>query len=124
MIETSEYMTSPVITSSTQASVYEIVELMNKHNIGSVVLVENDVLAGIVTERDILRKAITHETNLQDIKAEEIMTKDVRSVRAEASVMEISAQMKEHSMRRIVVVNENNQPIGIITSRDLIGLLV
>ena len=124
MIETSEYMSTPVITADQEVSVLEVVQLMNKHNIGSVVLLNDGVLAGIITERDILRKVLSKEQNPQTTLAKNIMTREVRSVKKEASVMEISAEMKEHTMRRIVVVDEANHPIGIITSRDLIGLLV
>jgi CBS domain-containing protein len=124
MIKTAEYMSKPVITADKDVSVLDIVRLMNRHNIGSVMLMDGSQLAGIITERDVLRKVISQEDNPAEITASDIMTVDVQTVQEDASVMEISGKMKEHTMRRIVVVDDNNKPIGIVTSRDLIGLLV
>ena len=123
MIKTAEYMSHPVITAPVNNTVLDIARLMNRHNIGSIVLMDGDAIAGIVTERDIIRKVVAQEDAPEKIKASEIMTGDVKTVTKDASVMEVSAQMKEHTMRR-VVVTDNGKPYGIITSRDVIGLLV
>ena len=123
MIKTAEYMSHPVITAPVNNTVLDIARLMNRHNIGSIVLMDGDTIAGIVTERDIIRKVVAQEDAPEKIKASEIMTQDVKTVTKDASVMEVSAQMKEHTMRR-VVVTDNGKPYGIITSRDIIGLLV
>ena len=116
-------MTSPVITASIDASVLDISRLMNRHNIGSVVIMDDETIAGIITERDVIRRVVAQEDDAASVNASDIMTEDVKTVNKEASVMEISGHMKEHMVRRILVV-EDNSPIGIITSRDVIGLLV
>lgn len=123
MIKTAEYMSNPVITAPVESTVLELARLMNRHNIGSIILMDNEKIAGIATERDIIRKVVAQKDHAADIKASEIMTADVRTVTKDASVMEVSAQMKEHTMRR-VIVTEDDKPFGIITSRDIIGLLV
>lgn len=123
MIKTAEYMSHPVITAPVSNSVLDIARLMNRHNIGSIILMDGEDIAGIVTERDIIRKVVSQEDDPAQVKAAEVMTEDVRTVTKDASVMEVSAEMKEHTMRR-VVVTDNGKPYGIITSRDIIGLLV
>lgn len=123
MIKTAEYMSHPVITAPVDNTVLEIARLMNRHNIGSIILMDGSDIAGIVTERDIIRRVVAQEDSPERVTAADIMTEDVKTVTREASVMEVSGQMKEHTMRRIVVV-DNGKPCGIITSRDLIGLLV
>lgn len=123
MIKTAEYMSNPVITAPVSSTVLDITKLMNRHNIGSVVLMDDDRIAGIVTERDIIRRVVAQEDDASSVTAEEIMTGEVKTVTKDASVMEVSGQMKEHTMRRIVVT-EDGKPCGIITSRDIIGLLV
>lgn len=124
MISTQEYMSSPVKTASIKDSVLDVCEIMDTNNIGSVVILDGKTLAGIVTERDIIRKVVSDKKDPADVLAKDIMTASVITVTEDASVMEISGEMKTHSMRRIVVVDDNQYPIGIITSRDLIGLLV
>ena len=123
MIKTAEYMSKPVITAPQESTVLDIAKLMNRHNIGSIVLMHNDKIAGILTERDVIRKVVAQEDDPAEIQAKEIMTADVKTVGKDASVMEVSGQMKEHTMRRVIVV-EDDKPFGIITSRDIIGLLV
>lgn len=123
MIKTAEYMSKPVISAPATSTVLDIAKLMNRHNIGSVVLMDDERIAGIVTERDVIRKIVAQEDDASEVTADEIMTDEVKTVSKDASVMEVSGQMKEHTMRRVVVV-EDGKPFGIITSRDIIGLLV
>ena len=123
MITTDEYMTKPVIATDTKQSVRELCKLMDEKNIGSLVLMGDGKIKGIVTERDVVRKCLSAGKNPDKMTAEEIMTKEVFTLGREASLMEVAAMMKQHTMRRIIVV-ENDAPVGIITSRDLIGLLV
>lgn len=124
MIKPKEYMTSPVITTAADASLDAMARVMDQKNIGCLVVTEADTVVGIVTERDILKKVLAYHKNPQDITAQDIMTKDVFTVGVDATLMEVAALMKQHTFRRILVVDDNNAPVGIITSRDLIGLLV
>lgn len=116
-------MSQPVITAEPGDTVTVVAKLMDKHNIGSIVIVDKQKIHGIVTERDIIRKVIAQDKDPHFVKASDVMTANVRTADIDASIMEIAANMKKHTMRRIVVVKEG-APVGIITSRDLIGLLV
>jgi len=123
VIKPEEYMSTPVVTTTPTASLDEMAKVMDDKNIGCLVVVDNHKIAGIVTERDILRKVLAHHKNPQEIRATDIMTKEVFTVEADATLMEVASLMKQHTFRRIIVMKEN-APIGVITSRDLIGLLV
>ena len=123
MIKPEEYMSSPVITATPDTSLDVLASTMDKEEIGCLVIVEDDAVAGIVTERDILKKVLAHHKNPQTIRAKDIMTKEVFTVQSDATLMEVAALMKQHTFRRIIVM-EDNKPKGVITSRDLIGLLV
>ncbi len=123
MIKPEEYMSSPVVTATPQESLAQMAAVMDEKNIGCLVVMQEDTLAGIVTERDILRKVLAHGKDVDHVRAQDIMTKDVFTVQKDATLMEVAALMKQHSFRRILVMDET-RPVGIITSRDLIGLLV
>lgn len=123
MIKTEEYMSHPVVTIKGDETVGEMTRLMDGKNIGSLLVMDGQNIAGIVTERDVVRKIVAKKGNAEDTPVSKIMTKKVITVDKSASLMEIAALMKQHTMRRIVVTHEN-KPVGIITSRDLIDLLV
>ncbi len=123
MIRLEEYMSRPVITCKPGESVTSVCKLMDKNNIGSVIVADSSGVQGIITERDIIRKVMSKELSPGDIKVRDVMTLKVHSVTVDATIMEIAALMKKHSMRRILVSSEG-RPVGIVTSRDLIGLLV
>ncbi len=123
MIKPEEYMSSPVVTTTPTTTLHAIATLMDEKNIGCLVVMQENNLAGIVTERDILRKVLAHGKDVHHITAQDIMTKDVFTVQKDATLMEVAALMKQHTFRRIIVMDDAS-PVGIITSRDLIGLLV
>ncbi len=123
MITPDEYMSSPVITSKPEDTVEALSKLMDLNNIGSIVIVVDGRIAGIVTERDLVRKVLSKNKEPADVLAKDVMTKTVHTVAKDATLMEVAALMKKHTMRRLVVVDAE-QPVGIITSRDIISLLV
>lgn len=123
MITTDEYMSKPVVTAQSDIVIQDVCRLMDEKNIGSIAIVDGEQLVGIVTERDIVRKVIPRGIDVSSTAISEVMTNDVITVDRKASLMEVAALMKEHTMRRLIVLEEG-RPVGIITSRDLIGLLV
>ena len=123
MIKPDEYMSSPVVTVEPHTTLDEMASLMDEKNIGCLVVTEHEKVVGIATERDILRKVLAHHKDPNEVQAKDIMTKEVFTVQKDATLMEVAALMKQHTFRRIIVMHEE-KPVGIITSRDLIGLLV
>jgi CBS domain-containing protein len=113
-----DIMTTPVITVEFGAGLIEAVEKMNKYRIGSIVIVRSGRIAGIITERDIL-KAIEHKLKLEQVKVENIMTPDVHVVRDDATLKEAAKIMGEKKVRRLPVVRCNNL-VGLITSTDIV----
>jgi len=123
MIKITDYMTKPVITVQADESIRQAAAKMDKNDIGSLVVVDNKAPVGIMTERDIFRKAIAKKLDLDATKVEQIMTKDVKTVTEAATLLEVASLMKQHTMRRIVVVDKKDEVVGIVTSKDLIDLL-
>ncbi len=116
-------MSKPVITVDPEMSIYDVVKLMNKKHIGSVVVSDDGIKAkGILTERDIMSKVIGQKLNPETTQASKVMTKKVMTVKLNTSLLEISKIMSKNELRRIVVV-ENNKMVGIVTSRELLQLM-
>ena len=136
-----DVMVSPVITVKPSASVREVAELFLKYRISAVPVVDDkDRVVGIVSEGDLLHRAeagteqrrswwllalMGTETLAQDyIKAharrvEDVMTRDVITVRPYTPVHEIAALLEKNAIKRVPVV-ENDQLVGIVSRANLI----
>jgi len=102
----------------------EAVDLMAKENTGSVVVVEDlgsMKLRGIITERDVIR-ALSKRLPL-DTPVGKVGTIGPRVVRARVddSVGTVASLMVEYRVRHVVVVDENDAVVGVISIRDLLG---
>ncbi|MCX8194383.1 MAG: CBS domain-containing protein, partial [Candidatus Pacearchaeota archaeon] len=92
--------------------------LMSKKNIGCLIVTVKDLIAGIITERDIIRQ-ISHSNNLH-AKVEDIMSLDVITVSPNASIDEAADIMFQHKIKKLPVVDKGKL-IGIITATDIIA---
>jgi CBS domain-containing protein len=111
-----------IITLDKDLSVKSAIKLMVRKNIGSVVITgEGSKPIGIVTERDIL-KSIAYRKTKPETKVEEIMSKPLISLEANATLGEAAETMIKKKIRRLLVT-QNDKYIGIITQRDLQRLM-
>jgi CBS domain-containing protein len=104
-------------------TVLEALKLMAKQNIGAVLVMEGDRLAGILSERDCVRKLDLDGKSAAGTRVQEIMTSEVLSVDASQSVEECMALMTDKNIRHLPVY-ENNRLIGIISVRDVLKEVV
>ncbi len=91
---------------------------MDERGVGSVVVLEDDELTGILTERDLLRAA-ADGSDLDDTKVAEFMTAEVVTVTPDWEVYEAAAEMTARHIRHLVVV-ERGKVRGVLSIRDLL----
>lgn len=101
------------------ATVYDALKLMAEKNIGAVLVMNGDVLVGILSERDYARKVILVGKNSRDTFVSEIMTPRVICIRADQGVAECMALMTEKHIRHLPVLNEDNHVIGVVSIGDI-----
>ena len=101
-------------------SIYFALELMAKHEIGAVLAMENNHLAGIFSERDYARKITLHGKNSRETKVREIMTEKVLYVDPGTTVDQAMALMTEKRVRHLPVLDGNRNVIGMISIGDLV----
>lgn len=93
-----------VVRVSPDTLVRDLVALLAEHNIGAaVVSTPSAAVAGIVSERDVVRR-LAHGTGVLDATVAEIMTSDVRTAEPEESVVSLMRLMTEHRIRHVPVV--------------------
>jgi CBS-domain-containing membrane protein len=112
-------MTAEPTTLTTTASVQEAAQLMKAEDIGDVMVVNrNKKLIGILTDRDVVVRAAADGADFKELKVEEIVTKEVKTIAPDAPVEEAVKLMREEAVRRLPVVEEGRL-VGIITLGDL-----
>ncbi len=105
---------------SPKESVYDCALKMNQLKIGALLVMENEQLVGIVSERDILRKVVTSGQDLKKVLVETIMTKENKlvTVLPTTTVREAMHIVTEKRIRHLPVL-ENGKLVGLISIGDL-----
>ncbi len=101
------------------ARVFNALKLMAEKNVGVLLVVENDRLVGIVSERDYARKVILHGKSSHDTPVREIMTERPVCVQPDNSVEECMALMTEKHIRYLPVI-EQGKLLGVLSIGDLV----
>lgn len=108
---------------SPSASVADAVSEMNRRRIGAILVVDADWLAGIFTERDILRRVIGAGLDPRRARVSEVMTSEVLTIGPDATVEDVMALFTEKRCRHLPVVSEGRL-IGLISIGDISRWLV
>ena len=118
----SEMFQSEVITVDPEATIETVVHKMKDDNVGAVVVIDNDTVVGIVTDRDIAFKLALNEAK-PGTPINEVMTKDVITIWADQGVFNATQYMLGHKIRRLPIIDRSNHLVGMVTSDDLLVLL-
>jgi CBS domain-containing protein len=105
------------------ASVLQALELMAEKNIGALMVMTGDVVSGILSERDCIRKLDLQGRSARDTRVQDIMTADVLYVEAGQSLEECMALMINKNIRHLPVY-ENGRLLGVISVRDVLKEVV
>ncbi|KAL0389192.1 UNVERIFIED_CONTAM: CBS domain-containing protein CBSX3, mitochondrial [Sesamum calycinum] len=113
---------------TTEDSVYDAVKSMTQHNVGALVVVkpgEQRSLAGIITERDYLRKIIIQGRSSKSTKVGDIMTEENKliTVTPDTKVLKAMQLMTDNRIRHIPVINEGGM-IGMVSIGDVVRAVV
>ncbi|MGA2386846.1 MAG: CBS domain-containing protein [Candidatus Bathyarchaeia archaeon] len=111
-------MTKSVITIDVNRSVFDAAQLMTAKGVGCLVVTDNVVPVGIVTERDFVRRIVAQCASL-DTKVSEIMTKPIVTVDPDVSIKEAARLMSSNKIRRLPVLKQNKL-VGIVVATDLV----
>lgn len=112
-------MTRNIVTVSPQQTISEAAQIMSQYNIGSVPVVQNGQCVGIITDRDITLRVTAKGQDAGMTKVESVMSKNVVTGNPQMSVQEAANLMAQNQIRRLPVVDNNNQICGIVALGDL-----
>jgi CBS domain-containing protein len=114
-----DVMTTSVECVRPETTLQEAAAKMKSLNVGSLPVCEGDRPIGIVTDRDIVVRAIAEGRDPRTTRVPEAMTAEVVSVSETADVKEAARLMKDRQIRRIVVVDPNKRVVGIVSLGDI-----
>lgn len=100
------------------ATVADAAKIMDEKDIGSVLVEKEGKIAGILTERDVLRKLVNSCLDPCNTKVQDLMSFPLITVNPNTDISEASKIMDEKHIRRLIVKEEENI-VGILTSRDI-----
>ena len=113
-----QVMTRDIILVETTDFVTRAINLMVEKNIGSIVVTEDGKPVGILTERDIMKKVCQDVECGRGVRVEEIMSKPLITIEADARLGKAALLMMDKNVRRLLVV-EKGEIVGIVTKKDI-----
>lgn len=106
------------------ASALEAARLMRENGLGALLVVEDDSLQGILTERDLLNRLVAQDLPASETRVRDLATRDPITVEEDTPVKACAHLMMEHRIRHLPVVDDANRPVGILSSRDFLQYVV
>lgn len=97
----------------------EVAKKMQRRDCGSVIVVKDDRLVGIITDRDLALRCIAESHHPSETKAEQVMTPDILYCRDTDEADAVTRNMGQNKVRRLAVLDANKRLVGIVTLGDL-----
>jgi CBS domain-containing protein len=111
-------MTAEVKTAAPSQSLTDVARLMKQEDVGSVPVVDGERLVGVVTDRDIVVRGIADGSDPHAIKAGDIASRDIVTVRPDDDLDEALRLMAQHQVRRLPVVDDGHL-VGVVAQADV-----
>jgi CBS domain-containing protein len=111
-------------TCSPTSSLGEVIKILKKSKGGSIIIVENQKPVGIFTERDYLLQVAGEESTKLQTPISKFMTKNPKSVLLDSDVREALGLMRVGNFRHLVVVDEKQHLVSVLSIKDVLYFLV
>ena len=113
----------PVYSVGPNATVREALEVMAQQNIGALLVLDDDSLAGIFSERDYARKVVLKGKSSSDAKVSEIMTSKVITINTKHTIYQCMQIMTDNHIRHLPIVNDQ-KVMGLISIGDVVREMI
>ncbi|WP_033343388.1 CBS domain-containing protein [Catenuloplanes japonicus] len=114
-------MTRAVVYLPADTTLDDAAQTMRERDIGDVVVTDGPALAGVVTDRDIVIRAVADGRDPRKVTLGQIASRDLVMIRQDASADEALGLMTEKAVRRLLVCDPDRQLVGIVSRSDLVA---
>ena len=114
-----EVMTDRPRCVSMETPISEVAQLMESEDIGSLPVLEGDQLAGMITDRDIVVRAIAQGKDPRGMPVREVASRELVTVYADDDLSNALKKMASQQVRRLPVVDEENRLVGVLAQADV-----
>jgi CBS domain-containing protein len=114
-----DVMTRNVQVVSPTTSIVEVAQMMRDMDVGSIPVVNGQELVGIVTDRDLTIRCLAEGHDPNGCEVEHAMSKEIATCPADADIEDAARRMRERKIRRMLVTDDKNQLVGIVSLGDL-----
>lgn len=117
-----DVMSSPVITIDENETADKAAQLMDKHNVGCIVVIgKQGKPLGVITERDLVTRVLARNNQPSKLVAKEVMTSPLITVDPDETLSEAARRMSRINIRRLGVIYKGNL-VGLISSKDILAI--
>lgn len=122
-----EYCNREVIITDRETSILEATQLMRRHHVGSLIVVDGQegkrIPVGIITDRDIVVELLAAEIDLNSVSIGDAMSYELITVTEQDDIMETVEKMRGWGVRRLPVINSEGAIVGIFAADDMLELI-
>ncbi len=97
----------------------QVAELMEVEDVGAIPILDGDQLVGMITDRDIVVRALAKERDPRAIPAKEISSSGIVTVGPDHALSDALHLMAQHQVRRLPVVDDDNRLVGVVSQADI-----
>lgn len=118
-MQISEIMSKGVRSVNINESIRRVAELMRQEDIGAVPVMDNNIPVGVVTDRDIVIRAVSNGYSGEERISTAMSGGGVVCIKEDQQVEEATKLMKDNQVSRILVVDKSDRPVGMVSLQDL-----
>jgi len=120
----SEIMTKDIVTAPASSMISAVMEMMAEKKVGRVVIIENQLPAGIFTEQDILKRVMNKKLDPKKTAIKKVMTSPIRAVGSDTHIVEALGKMYQGKFRHLLVTGEKETMVGLVSMRRILKIAV
>ena len=113
-----DLMTAPAECLAPDDSLVEAARLLGRHDVGSMPVVEEDTLVGVLTDRDIVVRGVAEGLDPAQTRVAAVMSANVVTVAADADALAVAGVLAANQIRRVPVV-EGDKVVGVVSQADV-----